>query len=171
MRIGLDIDDVLADFWHTYLNRFGTPKTDSEITRNVQRKLKTDRNFWINLPVINKPDFIPELYCTKRVNPKAHTRKWLELNDFPIRPIYQVLYQKGNKADFIKGRVDVFIDDSISNMVKMNLSGVPCLLMNTETNQHWGPVGRIFSLSKEEILDTYHLFMNTVYPNFRKYVS
>ena len=34
-----------------------------------------------------------------------------------------------NKADFIKGRVDVFIDDSVSNFIAMNLAGVPCFVV------------------------------------------
>lgn len=171
LRIGLDIDDTLCSWYSQYLKRFRTPKNDFEITKNVQRILSKDRDFWLNLPVINRPDFIPELYCTKRVNPKSWTKKWLEINGFPKRPVYQVLYQYGNKADFIKGRVDVFIDDSISNMVKMNLSGVPCLLMDAENNQHWGPIARVFSLQEDEILSAYNLFMNTIYPNFKEYVS
>ena len=64
-------------------------------------------------------------------------------------------YQQGNKADLIKGKVDVFIDDSVSNFVKMNLSGVPCLLYDKEYNQHWGPVGRIYCLDYKHIKETY----------------
>ena len=71
LRIGLDMDQVLDDFMGHYLERFGTPKNDFEITKNVQRILSKDREFWLNLPVINEIDFIPELYCSKRVNPKA----------------------------------------------------------------------------------------------------
>lgn len=168
MRIGLDIDDVLAGFMSTYLARFGTPKTDFEITKNVSRILVNDRDFWLNLPVINTIDFIPELYCTKRVNSKDWTRKWLLNNDFPNRPIYQVICQVRNKADFIKGRVDVFIDDSISNFINMNLAGVPCLLKDTEYNQSWGPIGRIYSLDEEEIEDTYHLLLDTVFRDFKQ---
>lgn len=167
IRIGLDIDDVLADFMGTYLSKFGTPKSDYEITRNVANVLIKDREFWINLPVINYINFIPELYCTKRVNLKSWTKKWLFDNDFPNRPVYQVFYQGGNKADFIKGRVDVFIDDSVSNFIKMNLSGVPCLLLNKEYNQDWGPIGRIYSLDKDEIEDAYNLLKQTVFNNFK----
>lgn len=167
IRIGLDIDDVLADFMGTYLSKFGTPKSDYEITKNVANVLIKDREFWINLPVINYINFIPELYCTKRVNLKSWTKKWLFDNDFPNRPVYQVFYQGGNKADFIKGRVDVFIDDSVSNFIKMNLSGVPCLLLNKEYNQDWGPIGRIYSLDKDEIEDAYNLLKQTVFNNFK----
>lgn len=168
MRIGLDLDGTVDDFMNPYLERFGNPKKDSEITKNVTQILSKDRDFWLSLPVLRYIDFIPELYCTKRVNPKQWTRKWLVEHGFPNRPIYQMYYQHGNKATMIKGRVDVFIDDSISNFIKLNLSGVPCLLIDQPDNQEWGPVGRIYSLNKEEIVDAYNLFIDTgMFDNFK----
>lgn len=168
MRIGLDLDGTVDDFMNPYLKRFGHPKKDSEITKNVQQILSKDRNFWLSLPVLRYIDFIPELYCTKRVNPKQWTRKWLIEHGFPNRPIYQMYYQHGNKATMIKGRVDVFVDDSISNFIKLNLSGVPCLLIDQPDNQSWGPIGRIFTLNKKEIVDAYNLFIDTgMFDNFR----
>lgn len=170
LRIGLDIDDTVCDFINPYLKRFGTPHKDSEITRNVNRILIKDREFWLNLPVINRPDFMPTLYCTKRVHSKAWSKKFLELNDLPIAPIYQVYCQISSKAPRIKGRVDVFVDDSISNFIDLNLHGVPCLLMDAKHNRKWGPVGRVFSLREEEIEDCYNLFLDTLYPNFKDLV-
>ena len=168
MRIGLDLDGTVDDFMNPYLERFGNPKKDSEITKNVMQILSKDRDFWLSLPVLRYIDFIPELYCTKRVNPKQWTRKWLIEHGFPNRPIYQMYYQHGNKATMIKGRVDVFVDDSISNFIKLNLSGVPCLLIDQPDNQEWGPVGRIYSLNKEEIIDAYNLFIDTgMFDNFK----
>lgn len=169
LRCGLDIDDVLADFMGSYLNYFGEPKRDGEITRNVQRILIKDKQFWENLPVINTLDFTPELYCTKRVNSKIYTKNWLKKNNFPNKPVYQVICQTRNKADFVKGRVDVFIDDSITNFIEMNLSGVPCLLYNKNYNQKWGPIGRIYSLKYLEIEKTYLEFMK-IFPNFKELV-
>ena len=174
-RIGLDIDDVLSDFYSAYCEYFDTdnnPKMliDNIITRNVHRILRNDRNFWLNLKVKQMPNFIPELFCTKRINNKAWTKKWLQMNGFPNSPVYQMYLQSGNKARMIKGRVDVFIDDSISNMIKMNLSGVPCLLMDTPNNKDWGPIGRIYTLDKDEIMEIYELFMKTVFPNFKNLV-
>ena len=168
MRIGLDLDGTVDDFWNPYLKRFGKPKKDSEITKNVYQILSKDRDFWLNLPVLRHIDFVPELYCTKRVNPKQWTRKWLVEHGFPNRPIYQMYYQHGNKATMIKGRVDVFIDDSISNFIKLNLSGVPCLLIDQPDNQSWGPIGRIYTLNKQEIIDAYNLFIDTgMFDNFK----
>ena len=162
MRIGLDIDDCLADFWGAYCEYFDTkhnPKMleDEIITRNVQRILRKDKDFWLNLKVKNRPDFVPELYCTKRVNNKRWTREWLLSNGFPDRPIYQMYYQHGNKADMIKGRVDVFIDDSLTNVLQCQKSGVPALLFHTERTEDF-PMVKVYSLNKDDIIDSY-LFM------------
>lgn len=171
LRVGLDIDDTICSFFGPYLERFGTPKEDVEITRNVRRVLLKDRDFWLGLPIIHRPDFNPTLYCTKRIHPKAWSKKFLELNGIPLAPIYQVYCQSSSKAPRIKGRVDVFVDDSISNFIDLNLKGVPCLLMDGEHNKHWGPVARIFSLDIEEIEECYHLFMNTLFPSFKELVN
>ena len=171
LKIGCDIDDLLAEFINTYYERFGIPKNDFEITRNVQNVLRKDQDFWENLPVLNRLNFEPELYCTKRVNNKTWTKNWLKKNQFPDKPVYQVYYQKGNKANFIKGKVDVFIDDSVSNFIQMNLAGVPCLLYNKPYNQDWGPIGRLFSLDIKHIKETYALFMETMFPKFKNLVN
>lgn len=167
LRIGLDIDDTIGSWRHEYLERFGKPKNDFEITRNVEKILKKDKDFWMSLPVINYLNFEPTLYCTKRVISKAWTKQWLSKNGFPDKPVYQVECQCRNKADFVKGRVDVFVDDSVTNFIQMNLSGVPCLLLDKDYNQDWGPIGRIYSLDINEIEDAYDLFMSTVFPNFK----
>lgn len=160
LKIGLDIDDCLAGFWDAYCQYFEVDKypkrlEDKIITRNVERILKYDRNFWLNLPVINRPDFIPELYCTKRVNNKQWTKLWLKLNGFPDRPVYQMQYQYGNKADLIKGRVDVFVDDSLRNVMQMQASGIPTLLYHTDRTKDF-PMFKVFSLCEDEIIDAYN---------------
>ena len=170
LRIGLDLDDTCNYWYSEYLKLFGKPTSDSEITKNVEKKLKTNREFWLNLPIKCRPDFKVALYCTKRVSNKNYSKQWLEQHEFPKAPVYQMYTQLGNKARMIKGRVDVFVDDSVYNMIKMNLAGVPCLLMDSPYNREWGPIGRIYSLDLEEIEETYKLFMDTIYPNFKNLI-
>ena len=170
LRVGLDIDDTICAFMGPYVDRFGEPKEDLEITRNVQ-KLRKDRNFWLSLPVINRPNFEPTLYCTKRIHPKVWTRRFLENNNLPVAPIYQVYCQSSSKVPKIKGRVDVFVDDSISNFIDMNLKGLPCLLIDTPYNrERWGSIARIYSLNIEEITEAYNFFNQTLFPHFKELV-
>lgn len=169
-RLGLDIDGVLADFFYSYSKVF--PKksqTNREITKNV-RKLCYNKEFWTNLPRLHKPNFDVELYCTKRINPKTYTKEWIDYNECPKAPVYQMLYQQGNKATMIKGRVDIFIDDSIDNVIDINLAGIPCLLMDSPYNQDYGPIGRIYSLDYEEIIDTYQMFKYQVFPDYKDFI-
>ena len=44
---------------------------------------------------------------------------------------------------------------------------LPCLLLDSPSNQKWGPVDKIYSLDKEEIEECYHLFMNTIFSDFK----
>ena len=170
MRIGLDIDDVLLHWYSAYLERFGKPKSEYEITKHVFRDLRNDREFWLNLEPKHYPNFPVTLYCTKRVCNKNWSKRWIEEHDYPDAPIYQIFTQTKNKANVVKGLVDVFIDDSLSNFKAMNLAGVPCLLMDAEYNQEWGPIGRVYSLDIDEIREVYELFMLTAFNDFYKLV-
>lgn len=163
VRISLDLDDTLTSFYNSYKSYFKADKNpkvlnNSTITKNVY-KLRTNKDFWLSLNKIDDIDFEPINYCTKRINPKQWSREWLINNGFPNKPIYQMYYQQGNKADLIKGRCDVLIDDSVSNVVKCINSGVPALLIDRPHNQWFGPMFRIYSLCIDEILDAYNIFM------------
>ena len=157
-RIGLDIDEVLAGFMKAYYKYFDVARhperlENHAITRNVQQVLSKDRDFWLNLEVINRIDFVPELYCTKRVCNKEWTRRWLIMNGFPDRPIYQLFNQSGNKGKVLKGRVDIFIDDSFSNVKNCRAAGIQSLLLHNEFNADI-PLFKLYSLDYESIMET-----------------
>ena len=159
LRIACDIDQVLADFesaYNKYYNTDMSKENDYHITKNVY-KLRHNKEFWTNLEVIDRPNFIPYIYATKRINLKSYTREWLLKNGFPDRPIYQTIYQYGNKADIIKGHCDVLIDDSVSNVYKCIKSGVPALLLDRPHNRHAGPEFRIYNLDIDEIAECYEI--------------
>ncbi len=171
IRIGLDIDQVLADWAGSFFKLY-SPKNNADITRICSQELAKDRDFWLNLDVIQYPKgFEPTLYCTKRSCLKTYSKEWLDKNNFPHKPVYQVYCQNDNKARYIKGRIDVFVDDSIYNFIQMNSFGVPTLLLDTPYNQEWGPVGRIQSLDYDEIEETYYLMMESFPKNsFKKLI-
>ena len=47
----------------------------------------------------------------------------------------------------------------------MNLSGLPCLLIDNPNNARIGPIAKVYSLRYEHIEDTYNLFMKTEIKN------
>lgn len=171
LKVGFDIDNVIAGFSLGYKRRFGKfPKCDWAITRNVNNILIKERDFWLNLPILRLPDFEPRLFCSARVNNKRWTKKYL-VDHGLTAPLYQVPGYHLSKAKTIGHKVDVFIEDSIKNFIDLNLKGIPCLLIDTEENQYWGPVGRIYTLNYEEIEDAYNLFMATVFNDFAKLIA
>ena len=127
LKVGSDIDGVLAGFWSEYVKRFGVT-TDNIITKNCENVLKYDKEFWTTLPLLRRPDFEFTLYCTKRVNPKSYIKEWIIKNDLPNVPIYRQICQCASKAPMIKGRVDVFIEDSVSNFLDLNKKGITSII-------------------------------------------
>ncbi len=163
LRIACDLDDTIFSFLDSYRKLF--PKESdlesSVITRNVY-SLKHNKGFWESLPLLERPNFIPHIYATKRINSKVYTKNCLAKYNLPIRPIYQMYYQHGNKADMIKGRCDVLIDDSISNVQMAINSGLPALLIDRPHNQNGDATFRIYSLDIEEIRFAYELELATL---------
>lgn len=163
LRVACDLDDTIFNFLGAYRELF--PKESdlesSIITKNVE-KLRYNKDFWENLPLLEVPNFEPHIYATKRINRKEYTRNCLAKYGLPIKPIYQMYYQLGNKADMIKGRCDVLIDDSISNVKMAINSGLPALLIDRPHNQNGDPMFRIYSLDIEEIRFAYELELVTL---------
>ena len=161
IRIGLDIDNCIANFDAGYLSRFKKwPKCDWAISRNVEHILIKERDFWLGLPVLRKPDFTPRLYCSARVSNKRWTKKYLEDHNSPKAPLFQIPGYGLSKAPTLKGRVDVFIDDSIKNFEDLNKNGIPCLLMDSPQNHGYETEYRIYSLNKDEIETMYFKMIN-----------
>ena len=160
IKIGLDIDGVIADFDNGYLKRFGKfPQYDWCITRNVKNILINEKAFWLGLPVLRRPNFVPACYCSVRVNPHNWTKLFLKRNNLPEAKLYQIDGGWGtSKYDILKNKVDVFIDDSIYNFEDLNSHGVLCLLMSTENNKDYNTNKRVNSLNIEEILKVYNIF-------------
>ena len=172
LKISLDLDDTIVSFYDHYVNIFGLPKTDLDVTKKVRGILLKDKEFWLTQPLINIPNFIPHCYCTARLISKKLIKEQLRLNNLPRAPIYQIMGVGLSKYPRLKrAGVDVHIDDNIKNFIDLNLKGIPCLLINNKHNYNWGPVGRIFSLDKEEIEESYFLFKDTMFDYFKDLVD
>lgn len=172
IKVSMDLDGCLCDFYGAYYARFGVPKKDSDITKNVQNILLKDKKFWLNLPVLNELNFQPKQYTTARIIPKQWIKEYLAKELFPKAPIYQIYGYSLSKYSKIKmGGCDVHIDDSVHVFTDLNSKGIPCLLLDTPNNQDWGPIGRIYSLDKDEIEDVYYLFKETMFPYFNEIIK
>ena len=156
IRIALDLDDTIFDFLGAYKEMFPGEKNmqEAKITKNVL-SLRKDKHFWENLPLLEMPNFEPYIYATKRINSKTYTRNCLSRYGLPIKPIYQIYSQAGNKATIIKGRCDVLVDDSAYNCYQAMRVGFPAILITRPHNVNSDYPYRINRLDLEEILEVY----------------
>lgn len=156
IRIALDLDDTIFDFLGAYRNTFPGESNMKEpkITKNVFA-LRKNKQFWENLPLLELPNFEPCIYATKRINSKNYTRNCLTKHGLPIKPIYQIYSQRGNKANLIRGHCDVLIDDSAFNCYQAMSVGFPAILITRPHNIHSDYPYRIEKLDIDEILEVY----------------
>jgi len=155
-KIGLDVDEVLADFIGTYTERFGVQPSqcwnfDPELPKRME-ELKDDKDFWMNLkPIVDPNDipFEPVCYVTSRPIPSEWTSEWLAKNGFSIRPVITVGPDQ-SKVEAVKASgVTWFVDDRWDNFVSLNSAGICCFLMDAPHNQRYKGAGykRIKSLN------------------------
>lgn len=153
LRIALDLDSTVLDFdkkFNTFFNCDLSKMKNEEITTLVE-SLRLNKQFWSNLELLERPDFDPHIYATKRINPKSYTRLNLERVGLPIKPIYQVYTQEDNKARIIKGVADILIDDSWFNVQQCLESGFPALLITRPHNRFIKTKYRVSHLRYTEI--------------------
>ena len=156
IRIALDLDDTVFDFLGAYQEAFPGERNmiNSNIDKNV-RSLRKNKKFWESLPLLEMPNFEPCIYATKRINSKIYTRNCLSRYGLPIKPIYQIYYQQGNKANIIKGHCDVLVDDSVFNCYQAMQVGFPAILITRPHNVHSDYPYRVNKLDIEEIMEVY----------------
>lgn len=157
LKISLDLDDTVLCWKSIHEKTFNCKvnKRNSEKIESQVESLKENREFWSNLPLLEKPDFIPYCYATKRINSKIFTVESLKKNNLPIRPIYQFYNQSDNKATLLKGKADVLIDDSWFNVMQCLQSGFPALLITRPHNKWIKTKYRITHLKYQEIENKY----------------
>lgn len=159
-RIGLDIDDVLADFIGGFSERFGlsTPTNWLWSYENKARfeELAKDPDeyarFYSSLKPLVDPQsmpFEPVCYVTSRNIPQTVTEQWLEANGFPCSPVYTVGHDMSKVEAAKAAKVDIFVDDRFDFFAELNNAGICCYLYDQPHNRRYD-VGhkRIYSLSE-----------------------
>ena len=150
--IGCDLDDVIFDFTGSYEKRFDTKLSDYwngdyNMSKNLEQ-LKNEKDFWVNMPVKNRPSFEVDYYITARSIPVEWTKEAIQKNNLPKAPVYSLPWNV-SKIDTLKELgVDIMIDDKYSTFKECKENGIFCYLMNSDTNQHYN-VGqhRIYDLN------------------------
>lgn len=142
-RIGLDIDEVLADFVGGYMKYFyitEIPEFWNFDSKIVQRLIDLPEYFWAELmPKVNPSEwtFEPTCYITNRPIASAVTSKWLADHRFPAVPVFTTK-SADEKIEIARDcKLDIFVDDRYETFVKMNSAGICCYLMDAAHNRRY----------------------------------
>lgn len=155
-KIGLDIDEVLADWVGHWTTHHGNEVPETwNFDRNIDKKfeqLKNDKDFWLSIPVKTNPSdihFEPHCYITSRSIPKEWTEEWLDNNGFPTMPVFSVGHDQ-SKVEVAKlSGIEIYVDDRYENFVELNNSGIFTYLFDAPHNRRYN-VGakRIYNLNE-----------------------
>ncbi len=142
-KVGLDIDEVLADFVGGLMKRFPSMNSRAVYWNDytLQEKFKEvidDESFWLGLEAkVDSLPFEPHCYITSRPCSTEITEKWLALMGFPKAPVYTVGLDK-SKIDVAKeSGIDIFVDDAYHNFVELNKAGILCYLFTAAHNERY----------------------------------
>jgi len=144
-KIGLDIDEVLADFIKHYSEKYNDniiPESWNFDKRmpEILDKLKEDKEFWLSIPVKTKPSdipFEPTCYITSRNIPTEWTEEWIKKNGFPTVPVYTVGLEQSKLEVAKEAGIDIMVDDRMRNFVEFNNNGICCYLFDAKHNQRY----------------------------------
>lgn len=136
MKIGLDIDGVLAGFYEEMHRRYpeDCPKyiknwfdPDSNVGKHWQ-EIEQDYDFWANLPILTPPEQIPfKIDCYITSIPKQMTgarQEWLDKHGYPKVPLFVA---EDKLPICTQRRLDWFVDDKPTTVEHLNNNGVKCI--------------------------------------------
>ena len=141
-RIGLDIDDVIADTITRIMEYKGWTKrpaswNDPRFSEELFSQLAVDKGFWMSIePLVSDLPFDPCCYVTSRSIPEEWTKEWLDKHLFPAAPVISTHGQ--SKVDVLKKlNVDIFVEDNYHNFVEINQAGIFCYLFSRTHNDQY----------------------------------
>lgn len=155
-RIGLDIDDVIADWIGSWCAYFKKPIPRSwQFHRGIESELdrmRDNKDFWMGItPCTEHKEwgFEPVVYITARPVPDGWTEEWLDKHGFPAAPVVNVGLGGSKVIAAQQFKLDLFVDDRFEYFQDLNHAGVPCLLFDAHHNQRYnvGPK-RIYDLNQ-----------------------
>lgn len=146
-KIGLDIDEVICDWVGPWTKMWNTPEPtswyfDYELIKKFDemREKRVLNDFYLSLPAKCRPEeipFEPHCYVTSRPIDTEITKKWLEKNGFPLRPVLTVPVGTSKIEAIRKAGVEIFVDDRFENYEELNRNGLCCFLFDAPHNQRY----------------------------------
>ena len=146
-KIGLDVDDVLADFIGAWCAKYGVQRPefwrfDKDMGSRFAELKEAGKleSFYIGLEALVKPNelsFEPSCYISSRPVPSEITQDWLTAHGFPPAPVITVGLGQSKVEAAKQAGVDIFIDDRYENYEELNRNGVCCFLLDRPHNARY----------------------------------
>ena len=139
--VGCDLDDVIFDFTGSYEKRFNTKLSDYwngdyDMGTNLEQ-LKNEKDFWVNMPVKNRPSFEIDYYITARSLPVEWTEEAIQRNNLLQAPVFSLPWNVSKLYTLKKLGVNIMIDDKYATFKECKENGIFCYLMDAASNQHY----------------------------------
>ena len=130
IKVALDVDGVLANFYlamcrrfnmkYETVDRWGVPWLEEHLLG-----VDDDFEFWGNLPNMNRPDSISfdfDCYITAVPEKFKDSRiEWLKKNGYPDKPVI-IAFDKAHAMK--ENGVSILIDDKFENIEKVSFAGL-----------------------------------------------
>lgn len=143
-KIGLDIDEVLADWVGHWTKHHGQEVPETwNFDRNIKEKfdaLKDNKDWWLSIPVKTPPSeihFEPHCYITSRNIPIEWTIEWLDKNGFPCAPVYSIGHEQSKVEVAKESGIEIFVDDRFENFAELNRVGICTYLFDAPHNRRY----------------------------------
>jgi len=159
-KIALDLDDTVADFLGAYKTHYNLSKDISQWffsykTPENLKLLEKDKSFWIDMPVLHRPDFTPAFYISSREIPVEWSKEFLEKNNLPCKEVYHVGYTESKTQILKELGCQLFIDDKLENVIEAQKVGIASYLMDNPNNRNFDMgYRRVYDLNIKNILHT-----------------
>lgn len=147
-----DLDDCIFDFYKAYKDKFGITCSDYwngdySMPENLEQ-LKNDKDFWVNMPIKNRPTFEIDYYVTAREIPVEWTTEAIAKNNLPMSKVFTLSWNESKIEQLQKLKADIMIDDKYSTYKECQSAGIFCYLMDSPANRYYN-VGhrRIYDLN------------------------
>lgn len=140
-RIALDLDGVIFDFNSAYEDRFKIKmnpywQATYEMGDHL-KELEQDKDFWVNLPLLHKPEFEVTAYITSRNVPKEWIEESIQKNGLPCAPVYTVPWNESKLPLLKELNITHLFDDKYENFKEADSNGVVAYLMDSTSNRYY----------------------------------
>ena len=146
-KIGLDIDEVLADWVGDWTDMEGIERPENwYFDKDLMKKFDDMKErgemdeFYMGIRPLIKPSdipFEPHCYITSRPVSSEVSEAWLAKHGFPARPVYTTTKERTKVVIAKEQGLDIFVDDGWHNFKALNNAGICTFLMDASHNRRY----------------------------------